>query len=468
MLKFLFCVLVQINSNLQSFVLQFQQEQGIKHGIVAAKVVDLSSGEAVVSVSSDKSVNSASTLKLISTGTALLELGPDFTFSTKVGYTGVIRNGVLEGDLILIPSGDPSFGSTRFLENEPISQIINTLKATGIHRITGSVSLLDLEKDDFSVPNGWPWIDIGNYYGALPMLFNWHENYYSVYFDAPSKEGGQASIYELKPADTSWKIQNEVKAGPKNSGDQVYIYKAPHSSDILMKGTVPVFSKMFEVKGSMHEPAKLFITSLQDGLEKAGIEVSRSYDGKKENAFYQLLEITSPPLSKLATECNFRSINLYADAFVAYLAFRKQSEFSIEKGAAILKDFYSSAGLNMSGFYPQDGSGLSPRGLVTAASMTEILRYISQSPFFESFQKTIPVLGQEGTVKYLDRENKTKGRVLAKSGSISGTRAFAGYSQSHSGRQFAYYISVSNYPPEASGMVRDFLEKFLIQMVEIP
>ncbi|MFT4733876.1 MAG: D-alanyl-D-alanine carboxypeptidase/D-alanyl-D-alanine-endopeptidase (penicillin-binding protein 4), partial [Arcticibacterium sp.] len=80
------------------------------------------------------------------------------------------------------------------------------------------------------------------------------------------------------------------------------------------------------------------------------------------------------------------------------------------------------------------------------------------------FKSTIPILGQEGSVRYKDKQNKTEGRVHAKSGSIEGTRAFAGYLKDKSGIEYAFMVAVNRYNPEAAARVRKFLDEFLVKL----
>src|SRR5271154_5713658 len=52
-----------------------------------------------------------STTKILSVGTALELLGPDFRFHTKLCATGPVTDGTLDGDLILVASGDPDLSN---------------------------------------------------------------------------------------------------------------------------------------------------------------------------------------------------------------------------------------------------------------------------------------------------------------------------------------------------------------------
>ena len=74
---------------------------------------DLDAKKVVASVNGDRLFVPGSTTKLLTMGTALEVLGADHRFRTRVYRTGPVRNGVLEGDLVLVASGDPNLSGRR-------------------------------------------------------------------------------------------------------------------------------------------------------------------------------------------------------------------------------------------------------------------------------------------------------------------------------------------------------------------
>ena len=84
------------------------------HASISFHVVNLETGNDVLDVTADRLLTSASLMKMVTTATALGELGPDFTFSTKLWMTGRLHDHILEGDLILEGGGDPTLGSGHF------------------------------------------------------------------------------------------------------------------------------------------------------------------------------------------------------------------------------------------------------------------------------------------------------------------------------------------------------------------
>src|SRR5271154_2915783 len=79
-----------------------------KHSHFGIEFLSLDDGSVVYAQNLDKFFVPASTTKLLTEGTALELLGPDYRFHTRVYRTGPIAaDGTVTGDLILVASGDP-------------------------------------------------------------------------------------------------------------------------------------------------------------------------------------------------------------------------------------------------------------------------------------------------------------------------------------------------------------------------
>src|SRR5690606_16246330 len=113
-------------------------------------------------------------------------------------YTGKITaEGTLQGDIIITGTGDPTLGSWRYeqtKENNILSQWVNAIRATGIKKIEGSIISDDTAFGTATIPTGWIWQDIGNYYGAGGAAICWRENQFDVHLKAGSTTGSDVEI----------------------------------------------------------------------------------------------------------------------------------------------------------------------------------------------------------------------------------------------------------------------------------
>ena len=146
------------------------QQADYKNATFGIHIHNLSTGETMYSRNSNKRMIPASTLKTITTAAALEILGPDYRFSTQVGYTGKIRNKTLAGDLVIVGGGDPALGSEYFENDYSNPDFLDVwaqkFKAAGISRVEGNLVLDGSLYDSEKIPPTWIWEDMGNYYGA--------------------------------------------------------------------------------------------------------------------------------------------------------------------------------------------------------------------------------------------------------------------------------------------------------------
>lgn len=75
----------------------------------------------------------ASTQKVITALAALIQLGPDFRFTTTLETKGSVEGSVLKGDLVARFGADPT------LKRQDIRNMVATLKKSGVTQIAGNV-----------------------------------------------------------------------------------------------------------------------------------------------------------------------------------------------------------------------------------------------------------------------------------------------------------------------------------------
>ena len=150
-------------------------------------------GKVVVDLNAETAFIPASTLKTVTTATALQRLGPDFRFSTRLRSTAPVVDGVLDGDILIIGEADPLLGLA------DLTKWAVTLKDQGLREVTGRIvgdgrffhgSLFD----DF-----WNWGDIGNGYGSAVSGLNLEHNRFTVTFRGAEAEGEAALVSSIVP-----------------------------------------------------------------------------------------------------------------------------------------------------------------------------------------------------------------------------------------------------------------------------
>ena len=451
----------------------------LENGFLGLSIKSVNSDKNIVEYNAKKSLQPASTMKLISSATAFIALGEDFKYLTILEYSGQIKDSILIGNIIIKGSGDPSLGSWRFKNQPDYKQLTDRwakkIKELGIREIRGRIFGDGSLFDENVLPDTWSWGDMGNYYGAGSYGLNMNENLYWVTFK-PSNYKESAPILKTSPDLPYYQKINRVLTDKSGTGDQVNSYSTPYQDVLIMQGFVPE-GKDFSVKGSIPDPALFSAYFLQKKLLENGINVLEtplSYlEANKKNIYYQkplqtfqIDTLSSPTLRDLAKECNFQSINLYAETFLKTPSVLLNLGSSTEDAIKGLKQIWHTKNVKLEGFKMKDGSGLSPANGITPNNMTDVLKAMYLEKSFGAFYESIPIVGVCGTVSNLCKKTKAVGNVRAKSGSIDGVRAYSGYFTAQNGEMMCFSMMLNKYNSEFGSATRE-LEKLIVLMVEL-
>lgn len=436
-----------LTQKLESAYSRFEQDDQLRFASVSLSVMNAKTGEFVFSRNGDMGLASASTLKTVTAATAFHLLGKNFTWTTTFGYTGKINNGTLEGNLVILGGADPTLGSDRYDETKPgviLKKWVNALQAAGIKKVTGLLISDDRLLGTQTLPGGWTWQDMGNYYGAGPSALTWRENQFDLIFRA-GKVSDPAALLKTEPQLTGVKIVNEVITGASGTGDNVYAYSAPFSELIYVRGSYGLDLNK-KIGGSIPDPALQLASELSAELLKAGISIDGGYSTARilnmekrtfSSDLTPLDRHVSPELEKVVYWFNQKSINLYGEHLLASIALKHGEEGSTREGVRVMTSFWNKRlGINTNELNLYDGSGLSPANRITTSAMAEILCSIQDQPWYTDFYKSLPEYNN----------------MKMKSGSISDVLGYAGYHKSSSGTPFVFSILVNNYSGSSSAM----------------
>jgi len=447
----------------------FLNSPNLENAAVSIYVSESTTGRTLLASDPQLCLTPASTLKLITSATALELYGGDYTFKTIVWTDGTISNGTLSGNLIITGGGDPTLGSSLFNSNGDkkkfISEWAHLIKSFGINTITGNIIVDPFIYSDQDIPRTWIWEDIGNYYGAAAKGIALYDNTFELIFNTSDTIGGKTEIVKSSPKipDLTWK--NEVVTSSE-SKDNAYIFGSPYDNYRVVKGTLPTGKKGFPVKASIPDPALLLANELKmmmsDSLIKiqGNPEVSKQIDITKIDENKKIIEWDSPTLSEIIEKLNHESINLYAEHLLKHIGLQVKGKGTTADGITAIKEYWSSKGVDTESLFMADGSGLSRFNAVTAECIVDILNYMKQkSQWYSSFLNSIPIAGQQGTQKYYFQESLLNGKAHLKTGSMTRVRSIAGYMTTKSGKEVSAAIIINNYKG-TSADIKKLMEKF--------
>ena len=459
---FFFLQISTYSTQLNTLIQQFLSDPKTENLNVSVSVRKADNQEEIFAYNPKMAMPPASTIKLLTTATGLEILGKDFRFQTKIFTTGEVKEGILYGDVLIEASSDPSFGSKRFGIN-PLNQITDFLKSRDIKLIKGKVKVVG--NSPIKVQEEWMVSDIGNYYGAFPGKFNYNENYFSLFLNGGKKLKDSTQIANITPISRKWNIRNNVLSAEKGTGDNVNILNLPFSNDYVFSGTIPVESKNFEIKGAIADVEPIFLDLLAEKLDANKISIEGNTFEIPDSAKTLVGIVTSPSLYDISLHTNHRSVNFFADGIGNYLL--ETAPDSLKDFDSFYKNYWKSQGVNISNFRFLDGSGLSTLNTFSTGSMTQLLSNIYHHPIFNDFYETIPIVGKSGSVASLDSKNISKGRIHAKSGSISGVRNYSGYFKDSKNQFYTFSVYLSGMNGTVQLLSRQFLENLLLKMIDL-
>ncbi|MDO4763020.1 MAG: D-alanyl-D-alanine carboxypeptidase/D-alanyl-D-alanine-endopeptidase [Flavobacteriaceae bacterium] len=390
-------------------------------------------GSLIYEYQGNKGLSTASTQKLFMATTALAVLGKDFRYETKLFYTN-------DGDLVLSSQGDPTLGSWRYEETKPekIKQsIIYAIKNLGIDSIDGDIIIDDSYFDFQTIPGGWAWNDIGNYYGAGTWGVNWRENQFDLHINGGKNEGDFTKIkgFSYPLVNLNW--VNEATSH-KGNEDKSIIYTAPLSEVAYINGSLPM-GKTTTISGAVPNPPLQLGVELAQWLKESGI----SFNGKIITASQELAkkgqftvpkgkEIWlhhSPKMEKIIYWFMRKSVNLYGETLVKTLGKVKNNNPSFGSGMQVLKSFWKDKGIHPAMINFIDGSGLSPQNYASAKAEVQALLWAKKQVWFPVLEESFPIYNQ----------------MKMKSGTIKDAKGYVGFHTSKTGKKYIFAVLVNNY-----------------------
>lgn len=427
-------------AKLQAAYQNLVSDEQAKYATTSLCVLDAQSGKIIFAKNENVGLAPASTLKTITSATAFSVLGKDFKYQTTLGYSGKITNGVLQGDLIIIGGGDPTLGSWRYeqsKENNILTHWANAIKAAGITKIEGSIIGDDGLFGTQSIPEGWIWQDIGNYYGAGTSALTWRENQFDVHLKPGNSTNDPVSILKTVPAMPYLTLINELKTGTSGSGDNAYAFLPPYTNLAYLRGTWGLGIGKTGISLALPDPAYETTFRLKDTLQRLNISVTGepstarrlNSEGKTVPKITQQLNVvTSPSLSEIVYWFNKKSINLYGEQLLKTMAL-KLGKTPTNNSSEVVINFWANKGIDKKALNILDGSGLSPGTRVTTLAMASILFQAQKEDWFAAYYNSFP---------------DNNGMKL-KSGSINDVSAYAGYYTDKNGNKYIAVININNY-----------------------
>ncbi|MBN1639403.1 MAG: D-alanyl-D-alanine carboxypeptidase/D-alanyl-D-alanine-endopeptidase [Ignavibacteriales bacterium] len=442
-------------NNFQNLKLQITEifdDPRFENAFWGVLIQSLETGEIWYARNPNKLFMPASNEKIPTSATALLNLGPDFTFTSTLSYAGEIKDSILFGDLIVWSNGDPTMYNRFYSDARDVFwQWADSLKKLGIKKITGNVIGDDNAFDDEPFGDGWSFDGLDVWYSAEIGALQLNENCVDLKIFPPKDNFNDVKIIPNLQSNY-YKIFQEIEI--IDSGrTSISVTRKFGTNDILIKGKLVKGSNEFERTPSITNPTLFYVTVLKETFEEKGILIDgKPIDCDEINYFDSeyteqtiLIEHQSAPLKDILAGLMKRSQNLYAETIAKLLGWKEYKLGSFSNGRNVVEKTLEKMGIEKGTYQYRDGSGLTRYNYISPEQIVKILTYMHNSEYWPIWYNIQSIAGVDGTLRNRMKETKCEGNVHAKTGTISNVRALSGYVTTADREMLAFSFLVNSY-----------------------
>lgn len=404
----------------------------------------------------------ASNLKILTSSAGLLFLGPDYNFETSVFKIGSISDSVLYGSIYIKGGFDPTFTF------DDLDTLIQNIKTSGIKEIRGNLFTDVSSMDSLYWGHGWMWDDDPSQDAPRLTPLNINENTIKV-ITSPGQSGGKAMLSLLPPSEY-FEIENHsVTIDTGRAKLKVTRDWLNHSDKIILTGTIDTASSTDTTTINIGDPVKYFQQMTLKKLNEIGITFAGISDTITTPGYADKIYSHKTKYADIINHMNKESDNLYAEMALRALGEKFYgTPSSAIKGIKMIDSLIVLALGGSIDYRIVDGSGLSHYNLISNDMIISVIKffYYQHPDLYKLLTNSFPVSGTDGTLKDRLKDEKTKGRVFAKTGTLSAVSTLSGIIGTDNGKEIAFSIFVNNFTGSAK-RARDFQDNLVKILIDI-
>ena len=486
----LFCLVADVHAApLPTTVREALKIANIPQSGVGVEVREIGKHAPFISINAQRAMNPASTMKLLTTYAGLELLGPAYAWKTEAWIDGELKDGVLNGNLILKGYGDPKFTIEQFW------LWLSELRARGLREIHGD---LILDRSYFDLPQ----YDPGEFDNDPMRAYNVSPDALLLNFNTvrlrylPGNDGlkviseplinGVSLDNQLAP--------NDGKVDCDYWDDQFSVQ--PHGDSVVLQGDYPIgcgereqnlsvmphtryvegaFRAVWQElggtlqgkqrEGAVTATARLFSTHWSEPLSS----IIRDINKYSNNVMARQLFLTlgkpypQPPtvLRRVAATWQAPSPTILEASFPANSD--RTGNMSIDRSLLAVQIWLARNHLHFPELVLENGAGLSRKERISAASMDTLLQHAYDDPLSAELESSLPILGVDGSVRKRLRDTPAASHAHLKTGTLEGVKAIAGYVRSQSGREWIVVFFINSPYAKRGKEAEDALIEWVVR-----
>jgi len=397
-------------------------------------IVDPERGDTLYARNAGKLFMPASNMKILTSATALTQLGPDYRYRTSFVARGPVAEGTLDGDLLVIGRGDPSV-SDHMLHDAmlPLRAIADSLAAKGIRHIRGRVVSSGNAFPGEVFGFGWTYDDLEDSYSAPvdELLFN--EGYSELHVRGGDNPGDSVRV-EVSPARSFPRVHVTATTIAPTPGDTararrrtLRARKDSTTWDVILEGEIAARDTT-TIEVTHHDPGAAYIAAVREVLRDKAITVDDSPTDTSASQLDTLATLSSPPLSEILKALMKPSQNQIAEMLFRTVALEKIGAGRGDSARAIVERQIGAWGVLVPAeAIVRDGSGLARYDYISPRTAVRILDAMRRAPTFAVYYDALPIAGVDGTIRSRMKSTPAENNVHAKTGTVAQARSLSGY-----------------------------------------
>ncbi|OEZ68149.1 D-alanyl-D-alanine carboxypeptidase DacB precursor [Janthinobacterium sp. HH103] len=401
----------------------------------------------VLSHGAERSMQPASTMKLVTTAVGLEQLGPIFRGRTELRTSADVINGVLKGDLILRGGADTDFNA------DVLAHMLQTLRNQGIVKIKGDLildrQLFQPARPDIGAP---PFDESAEFrYNVIPDALLLNTNLLDINMNSTDR---QLSIL-MQPALENVSITSDMKLVKGSCARWEDGWRPPEyrrdangKLQVILHGTFPqncskatsinvldrndYADRLFRatwkrlggtITGTVREAP---LTGLPPTAEPVGTRMLADHVAR---ALPEVLRDINKTSDNTLARTLFLSLgSLQSDGWLGSRPVAMAApEDTASRARQVIQEWFQRHHIDTQGMLVDNGSGLSRTGRIAPAQMAGVLQAMQQSPWAPEFQSSLPIVALDGTMRKRLLNSPAAARARIKTGTLKNVVAIAGY-----------------------------------------